>query len=589
VFRLQATPDDRSTFLELSNCVQAFMEKKEFQGRNLTIVGESCGGLIAAHVGLRSSVHSVLKSNQSCNVDRIVLVNPATSFDRTSWSLGGRAIASTPGNLFPVLGVVTLLATVVQPKQISRVGDSIRSRVNSVNSLVDELNGLLAAGNEITKVLPAETLEWRLSKWLDTGSRLVSPRLKDLKIPTLVLVGKEDRLLPSLEEGRRLRRLLPCVQVKEVSDGGHALLDGTIDLGKELRLARVFKPKYTGRRDEQSSASLRDTSYLEFPLPTDEEMEEFDKQLGYALQTAFSPVFFSIDNAGRVVRGLGGVPSGIEGRPVLLVGNHQLFGADLALLIRQFVKEKKTLPRGLAHPMVFQGMEAEAQVSGEDTRVGQQQGDLFLNFGAVQVSPLALYDLLSRNETVLLFPGGVNEAFHGKGDAYKLRWPKQDFVRMAALHKALIVPFGAVGMADSAEMLLDGDEIIKLPFGLGAKAQEQSRRMPQARAGGAESMIAPLIIPSIPRRNYFLFQQPIDTAKLCPDVSDKEACRRVFTQAKQSVEKSIEYLLEYRKSDPFDNTAMRLFYETVTGKQAPSAISNMADQLDFQAGRVIGP
>jgi hypothetical protein len=32
--------------------------------------------------------------------------------------------------------------------------------------------------------------------------------------------------------------------------------------------------------------------------------------------------------------------------------------------------------------------------------------------GAVEVSPMALFDLLSRNETVLLFPGGVSEAFH---------------------------------------------------------------------------------------------------------------------------------------------------------------------------------
>ena len=49
------------------------------------------------------------------------------------------------------------------------------------------------------------------------------------------------------------------------------------------------------------------------------------------------------------------MPTGIEGRPVLLVGNHQLYGADLGMIIRQFLREKDTLVRGLAHPAIFRG------------------------------------------------------------------------------------------------------------------------------------------------------------------------------------------------------------------------------------------
>jgi hypothetical protein len=33
-----------------------------------------------------------------------------------------------------------------------------------------------------------------------------------------------------------------------------------------------------------------------------------------------------------------------------------------------------------------------------------------------------LIQLLKRNETVLLFPGGAKEALHGKGEEYKLFW-----------------------------------------------------------------------------------------------------------------------------------------------------------------------
>jgi len=66
--------------------------------------------------------------------------------------------------------------------------------------------------------------------------------------------------------------------------------------------------------------------------------------------------------------------------------------------------------------------------------------------------------LLRRNETVLLFPGGVKEAYHKKGENYKIFWPenKVDFVRMAGLFDAIIVPFAAIGMADSFDIVLDG-------------------------------------------------------------------------------------------------------------------------------------
>jgi hypothetical protein len=65
--------------------------------------------------------------------------------------------------------------------------------------------------------------------------------------------------------------------------------------------------------------------------------------------------------------------------------------------------------------------------------------------------------LLQKNATILLFPGGVKEAYHRKGEEYKLFWPdKMDFIRMATMFDALIVPFAAIGVADSVNMLFDG-------------------------------------------------------------------------------------------------------------------------------------
>ncbi|CAN0545263.1 unnamed protein product, partial [Ectocarpus sp. 8 AP-2014] len=50
--------------------------------------------------------------------------------------------------------------------------------------------------------------------------------------------------------------------------------------------------------------------------------------------------------------GLGSVPDYEEGRSILFVGNHQLLGIDMPILVRKILAEKNILVRGLAHPVV---------------------------------------------------------------------------------------------------------------------------------------------------------------------------------------------------------------------------------------------
>ena len=53
----------------------------------------------------------------------------------------------------------------------------------------------------------------------------------------------------------------------------------------------------------------------------------------------------------------------------------------------------------------------------------------FPAFGAVPVSPRALFKLLKRGEPTLLYPGGVREAFKStkKGEGYKLFWYENSY------------------------------------------------------------------------------------------------------------------------------------------------------------------
>jgi uncharacterized membrane protein YgcG len=62
-------------------------------------------------------------------------------------------------------------------------------------------------------------------------------------------------------------------------------------------------------------------------------------------------VFISSGPDGRRVLGLSAIP---EGRPLLLVGNHQTLALDLGLIAEQFLRERRLLLRGLAHPVIFE-------------------------------------------------------------------------------------------------------------------------------------------------------------------------------------------------------------------------------------------
>lgn len=165
----------------------------------------------------------------------------------------------------------------------------------------------------------------------------------------------------------------------------------------------------------------------------------------------------------------------------------------LGMIIAELLEKRGIAARGLAHPIVFQGGNGFGGGAGptgprgrinkrnKDGPVDPPPGD-FQTFGAVMVTPKNFYRLMATGQAGLLFPGGVREVFHGKGEEYELFWPeKVDFVRVASRFNATIIPISAVGSADSANILLDPDELLNLPFGLGDRLRNSSESTISAR------------------------------------------------------------------------------------------------------------
>ena len=255
VWKMATKGDDRSTFLELAAVVLKGLDTFD---EPVVLIGESFGGLLAAYVALRA---------KEGKISKLVLINPATSFDRTNWNVLAPIIAST-GRAFPLIGMSALLATAVDMSQIQRVGLRVASKLKSPAIAVDVFTNLFNAGIALLDLIPAETLNWRIQQWFTVGTSIMRGKYSQIKVPTLILVGKNDRLLPSLLEGRRLKKEMTSskqVEVKEF-DIGHALLEEDfIDFGDIILKSDIF-------------AIPREDPLLA-PFPTKEDMVDVEKQV----------------------------------------------------------------------------------------------------------------------------------------------------------------------------------------------------------------------------------------------------------------------------------------------------------------------
>jgi len=169
-------------------------------------------------------------------------------------------------------------------------------------------------------------------------------------------------------------------------------------------------------------------------------------------------------------------------------------------------------------------------------------------YGAVPVSGRNFHRLLSTGQAVLLYPGGVREAYKKRGEAYQLFWVegRDEFVRMAAKHGAVVVPFGCVGPEDSLSLIADADELARLPFvgpAIDARARSAAGRVRPARVGVSAD-------PAL--------------------VRDRPAAGEVYKHVKAEVEGAITWLQERRERDAYRRARVRIPYEAVSGRAAPS-------------------
>ncbi len=218
-----------------------------------------------------------------------------------------------------------------------------------------------------------------------------------------------------------------------------------------------------------------------------------------------------------------------DDRPLLLVGNHTLFGLlDAPLLFAEVYRRKGILLRAL-------GDHAHFKIP--------VWRDLLTRFGTVDGTRENCARLMAAGEALLVFPGGAREVAKRRGEKYQLMWKERlGFARLALRHGATIVPFAAVGAEDAYDVVLDADDVMASPIGpLLRKLRVRS------------DVIMPLVrgvAGPLPRRErfYFAFRPPVPTAGLGGDSDAAATALRDLVRAE--VEAGIADLLAIQAADP---------------------------------------
>ncbi|XVF57310.1 hypothetical protein PTKIN_Ptkin06aG0195000 [Pterospermum kingtungense] len=529
---------DRTPFEGLVKLVEETIRLEHASRPNspIYLVGDSFGGCLALAVAARNP-----------NIDFVlILANPATSFGRSQLQPLFPILEAFPDGLH--VTIPYLLSLVMgEPLKMATVGiDYKLPPTKKIEQLSGNLTALLPRLSGLANIIPKETLIWKL-KLLKSASSYANSRLHAVKAEVLVLASDKDNMLPSREEAQRLKNLLPNCMIRCFQDNGHTLL-----LEGSMNLLTIIKGTCKYRR------SRRHDFISDFLPPSMSEYRQANDEVSGLIRFASCSAMFSTMEDGKIVEGLAGVP---DKGPVLLVGYHMLMGFELSCLVEAFLREKKIMVRGIAHPELFWG---KLQSSANEFSFT----DWIKAMGALPVSPKCLFKALSTNSHVLLYPGGAREALHYKGEEYKLFWPNQpEFVRMAARFGATIVPFGTVGEDDIVELALDYNDLMKIPV-LNDSIKEAIRdgiKIRDETEGevGNQELFIPGLLPKIPGRFYYLFGKPIKLKGREDLVENREEANEVYLQVKSEVEQCISYLLKKREEDPYRNIIDRTIYRAL--------------------------
>ncbi len=213
--------DDLTNWDVLTDQVVALVEAELLKkpNRSVYLCGESFGGCLTIKVAIKAP-HLF---------DRIILVNPASSFNQQFCLRWGSLLTNWVPEFLYRVGAIGLLAFLAS---LDRIASSDRQALF-----------------EAVRSVPQKTALWRVS--LVREFDVNETQLSTIKQPVLVIAGAADNLLPSVAEAKRLVNCLPNAKSVVLPDSGHACL-----LEADVNLYEIMKSQNFLASREQDMYSI---------------------------------------------------------------------------------------------------------------------------------------------------------------------------------------------------------------------------------------------------------------------------------------------------------------------------------------------
>ena len=219
---LAIPPDDLNNWEDLAALVVNLIEEELKRGafRSVYLCGESFGGCLAIKVALKAP--HLFK--------RIILINPATSFNQRPWLAWGAQLNRWVPEFLHGISALVLFPF---------LSNLARTAPRDRRALLDAMQSV-----------PPKIANWRIS--LVTEFDVNETQLRRLTQPILVIAGAADQLLPSVQEAERLVNCLPDAKTVILPNSGHACLLETDVCLFEIMKKQDFLEASVPNQDAQS-------------------------------------------------------------------------------------------------------------------------------------------------------------------------------------------------------------------------------------------------------------------------------------------------------------------------------------------------
>ncbi|MEM6453417.1 MAG: alpha/beta hydrolase, partial [Cyanobacteria bacterium P01_D01_bin.105] len=187
---------NRQSWLDLAKAVIGLIQREQ-QGRRTYLCGESYGGCLGLQIALMAPEL----------MDRLVLVNPASSLRGQFWS-----------RLLPVAPYA--------PEWAYRLSGTFAFYLLADFERIQKRWQQMFI--ETVRPISQSCVSWRLS--MLQSFKVNTDQLRQVTSPTVLLASGRDRLLPSYGEARRLQQFLPYAMTCLLPESGHVcLLEESVD------------------------------------------------------------------------------------------------------------------------------------------------------------------------------------------------------------------------------------------------------------------------------------------------------------------------------------------------------------------------